>query len=227
MSWLREELVRRLYAAADPAKAPAMQAYMKSSMPYLGIQASPLRAICKDVFAGLAFADSESWKHEVLAIWRAAEFREERYAAIELAKHKSAGAFQRIAALPMHREMIVTGAWWDVVDAIASGPLYRLLANDRGAMASAMREWANGNDMWLRRSSIICQLPAKAQTDLALLYDCIGPSLDSPEFFLRKAIGWALRQYARTDPAEVARYVAENEARLSPLSRREALRHIA
>jgi len=94
-------------------------------------------------------------------------------------------------------------------------------------MASAMREWANGNDMWLRRSSIICQLPAKAQTDLALLYDCIGPSLDSPEFFLRKAIGWALRQYARTDPAEVARYVAENEARLSPLSRREALRHIA
>ena len=67
---------------------------------------------------------------------------------------------------------------------------------------------------------------SKARTDLDLLYACIEPSLDSREFFLRKAIGWALRQYARTDPAEVRRYVAAHTARLSSLSQREALKRI-
>jgi len=226
MTRLRDDVRRRLHAAADPAKAPAMRAYMKSAMPYLGVQATPLRAVCKQAFAALAFPDGEAWRREVLAIWRGAEFREEWYAAIELAKHRSARGFQRISALPMYREMIVTGAWWDVVDAIATRPLYAILDNDRPAMSAAMREWARGHDLWLRRSAILCQLPAKAKTDLALLYDCIEPALDSREFFLRKAIGWALRQYARIDPAEVARYVAANEARLSPLSRREALKHV-
>ncbi len=81
--------------------------------------------------------------------------------------------------------------------------------------------------MWKRRTSIICQLGSKAETDLDLLYACIEPSLESREFFLRKAIGWALRQYARTDPSEVKRYVRVNRARLSGLSCREALKHIA
>lgn len=225
MDALRDTVRHRLTAMADPARAPAMQAYMKSAMPYLGVPAGPLRVACKEAFGGLTFRDSEAWQREVLAIWRGAEFREERYAAIELCKHRSATAFQRLAALPMYREMIAGGAWWDIVDAIAGGPLGRILENDRGGMAAAMREWAHDDDIWLRRGAILCQLPARAQTDLALLYDCIEPSLDSREFFLRKAIGWALRQYVRTDPAEVARYVA-SEKRLSPLSRREATKHL-
>jgi 3-methyladenine DNA glycosylase AlkD len=227
VSRLGDDLRRRLWAAADPAKAPAMQAYMKSAMPYFGVQTTPLRAVCREAFAGLAFSDGESWRRAVLEIWRGAEYREERYAAIELVKHRSARVFLRLDAVPMLREMIVSGAWWDFVDAIAGGPLYRVLENDREAMAALLRQWARGDDLWLRRSAIIAQLHAKAETDLTLLYDCIEPSLGSPEFFLRKAIGWALRQYARTDPAEAARYVAANEARLSPLSRREALKHIA
>jgi len=226
MSKLRDDLSRRLRAVADPAKAPAMQAYMKSEMPYLGVQTTPLRAVCKEAFTGIAFRDSTAWRRAVLEIWRAAEFREERYAAIELVNHRSARAFLRLDALTMLREMIVSGAWWDYVDAIASGPLFRVLENDRPATSAVLRQWAHGDDMWLRRSAIICQLPAKASTDPGLLYDCIEPSLGSREFFLRKAIGWALRQYARTDAAEVARYVTANEDRLSPLSRREALKHI-
>lgn len=94
-------------------------------------------------------------------------------------------------------------------------------------MTRLMLEWAVDTDMWKRRSAIICQLGAKAETDLDLLEAAIVPSLGSKEFFLRKAIGWALRQYARTDPAWVARYVAVHETELSPLSRREALKHIA
>ena len=89
-----------------------------------------------------------------------------------------------------------------------------------------MLAWSAADDMWKRRSAIMCQLRAADRTDRDFLYACIEPSLTSKEFFLRKAIGWALRQYARTDPTEVRRYVEENAGRLSPLSRREALKHI-
>lgn len=226
MSALRGDLRRRLRAAADPAKAPFMQAYMKSAMPYFGVQTQPLRAICQESFAGLAWSDSEEWQGAVREIWHGATHREERYAAIELAKHKSARPFQRLDALPLYREMIETGAWWDLVDGIAPSLVFGLLLHDRAATSDILRQWARDDDLWVRRAAIICQLQAKKITDLDLLYDCIAPSMGSNEFFLRKAIGWALRQYARTDPDEVARYVAEHADRLSPLSKREALKHI-
>ncbi len=93
-------------------------------------------------------------------------------------------------------------------------------------MKPAMLGWARGGNMWKRRSAILCQLHAKAATDRHFLMACIAPSLSSKEFFLRKGIGWALRHYARTDPDWVRGYVADHEATLSPLSRREALKHI-
>jgi 3-methyladenine DNA glycosylase AlkD len=93
-------------------------------------------------------------------------------------------------------------------------------------MKRTMLEWAHGADMWKARSAILCHLHAKQKTDLDFLYACIEPSLGSKEFFLRKAIGWALRQYGGTDPDEIRRYVAANEGRLSALSKREALKNI-
>jgi 3-methyladenine DNA glycosylase AlkD len=223
---LAQALRTELSAAADPARAPGMQAYMKSAMPYLGVSAVPLRQVCKAAFAGLAWADGAAWRADVLVIWRGAGFREERYAAIELTGVRGARAFQRIDALPMYEEMIVSGAWWDYVDAIATQRLWAILQNDRAAMKDRMLAWSSDGDMWKRRSAILCQIKAKAATDLDFLYACIAPSLASREFFLRKAIGWALRQYAWTDPDEVKRYVAANAARLSALSRREALKNI-
>jgi 3-methyladenine DNA glycosylase AlkD len=83
------------------------------------------------------------------------------------------------------------------------------------------------DDIWKRRSAILAQLGFKGATDRKLLYDCMRTSLGRPEFFLRKAIGWALRQHAWTDPREVLRFVKTNEKRLSPLSRREALKNIS
>jgi 3-methyladenine DNA glycosylase AlkD len=214
-----------LEAVAEPAQAPAMQAYMKSAMPYLGVSTVPRRAALKPVFAGLDWPDSAAWQADVLTLWRGATHREERYAAIELAAVNAARGFQRIDALPMYEEMIVSGAWWDYVDEIAGHRLWMLLQNDRPTMERTMRAWSTDADMWKRRSSIICQLPAKNGTDLDLLYACIEPSIGSGEFFLRKAIGWALRQYAWIDPEEVARYVAANDKRLSGLSKREALKN--
>ena len=215
-----------LIAAADPERARGMQAYMKSAMPYLGVSAVPLRRVCKDLFKDLSWPDSETWQREVLAIWRVAEFREERYAAVELTGVRVARPFHTLAALPMYEEMIVTGAWWDYVDAIASQRLWTILENEGEPMKRSMRGWSTDADLWKRRSAILCQLKAKDRTDLELLYACIEPSLDSKEFFLRKAIGWALREYAKTDAAGVRRYVASHAARLSGLSQREALKNV-
>ena len=223
---LAETLRAKLIEVAEPARAAGMQAYMKSAMPYLGVSTEPLRQVCKAVFAGRAWPDSQAWQAEVQAIWRGASHREERYAAVELTGVPAAASFQRLDALPMYEAMIVEGAWWDYVDAIATRRLWEILQNERAAMSAELRAWSRDENMWKRRSAIICQVKAKAATDLDLLYDCIEPALASREFFLRKAIGWALRQYAWTDPDEIRRYVAANEARLSGLSRREALKNI-
>ena len=221
-----EELRAELLRVANPANAPAMQAYMKSSMPFLGVASGDMRRTCRRWFASLELPTAAAWRRAVLTLWRGARHREERYAAIELTGIRGAARFQTTAALPMYEEMIVTGAWWDYVDVIAKhrlGPLLRLWPEP---MRRTMLEWSRSDDMWQRRSAILCQLGFKAETDCDLLYACIEPSLGSAEFFLRKAIGWALRQYAWTDPDEVRRFVRRKERELSPLSRREALKNL-
>lgn len=219
---LRRELAR----AGDPEAASGARAYMKSAMPFHGVSAVPFRAICRDLFADYAFASPLAWRRDVLAIWRGARFREERYAAIELTGDRRAAPLQTLEALPMYEEMIVTGAWWDYVDVLAKHRVGRLLRAYPRPMRSTMLAWSRSDDLWKRRTAILCQLDFKGETDLELLYACIEPSLASKEFFLRKAIGWALRQHAWTDPAEVKRYIREHENEISPLSRREALKNV-
>jgi 3-methyladenine DNA glycosylase AlkD len=126
----------------------------------------------------------------------------------------------------MYEEMIVTCAWWDYVDAVASGRLVPLLRHYPAPIRKKILQWSHGRDLWKRRSALLCQLSFKTETDLDLLYAVIEPSLESKEFFLQKAIGWALRQYAWRDPREIRRYVPANADRLSALSKREALKNI-
>ena len=184
-------------------------------------------SICRRAFADFDFSGAPRWRAAVLAIWRGAQFREERYAAIELTGDRRAEPLQTLAALPMYEEMIVTGAWWDYVDVLAKHRIGRLLRRYPSPMRRTMRAWSRSEDLWKRRTSILCQLDFKEDTDLPFLYACIAPSLASREFFLRKAIGWALRQHAWTDPAEVRRYVRAHAHELSALSRREALKNLA
>jgi 3-methyladenine DNA glycosylase AlkD len=214
-----------LAAAANPVRAQGMQKYMKSEMPYRGITAPEMRVITKRVFADHPLASCEKWRAEVLALWRGARFREERYAAIALLGQRAHRACRTPEVLPMYEEMITTGAWWDYVDEIAHhvGDLLRAYPEE---LRPVMRAWSTDADLWKRRVSIICQISFKKDTDLDLLYANIEPNLDERNFFIRKAIGWALRAYAWTDPREVTRYVAAYESRLSGLSRREALKNI-
>ena len=217
---------RRLGDAADPQKAPQMQAYMKSAMPYRGVSAPVLKRLCREVFAAHPLATASLWQRVVLELWRHASYREERYAAVLLTQAPAYRAFQTLSSVPMLEEMIVSGAWWDFVDTLASRNLGDILRAEPRRMKPLMRRWARDADMWKRRSALLCQLGFKRDTDLDLLYDCIEPNLSHKDFFIRKAIGWALRQYAWTDPKEVRRYVKANKDRLSPLSVREALKNV-
>ncbi|MER7505418.1 DNA alkylation repair protein [Nonomuraea pusilla] len=213
-----------LREAAEPDKAAAMQAYMKSEMPFLGVQAGPRRAALRQVFADNRLAGAPEWRRAVLALWREAEYREERYAAVELTGHRYYREFQTLYTVPMYEEMIVTGAWWDLVDELATHRVGHLLAAYPDSMRPLMLEWAHDRDLWKRRTAILCQNRFKERTDTALLYACIEPSLSDNDFFARKAIGWALREYAKTNPAEVVRYVRAKG--ISGLSRREALKNL-
>ncbi len=219
------EVVRAdLRRVAEPDRAPAMRAYMRSAMPFLGVRRPLVRATVRQAAA----ADPPAGLAELLAdatrLWRTAEFREERYAATDLLGLRMARG--RPEVLPPATEMIVTGAWWDHVDAV-SAIVGAVLRAHPPAMRPVVRQWSVDPDRWLRRSSIICQLDAKAATDRDLLAEVIEANLGHPDFFVRKAIGWALRQYARTDPGWVRAFVHAHRDALSPLSYREAVKHLA
>jgi 3-methyladenine DNA glycosylase AlkD len=209
-----EALRRELAARADPAKAPAMQAYMKSRMPFLGVQKAGRVEVARTVFPAYPLDGFEPWRDTVLRLWREATYREERYLAIALARYHR--AHHTMAALPLYEELIVTGAWWDFVDEVA----IRLVGELE--VGSFLRDWAVDPDLWKRRTAIIAQVTRRA--DAQLLFDCIEPNRADREFFIRKAIGWALRDHSKVDPDGVERYCATHE--LSALSRREALRNL-
>ena len=129
-------------------------------------------------------------------------------------------------SLPLAEQMIREGAWWDYVDEISSwivGPLVRAFPR---SMGQSWTQWNTDSFMWIRRSSILCQLSAGTATDQARLFRYCLACAHETEFFIRKAIGWALRQYARVAPAAVLSFVRTNAASLSPLSKREALKHL-
>jgi 3-methyladenine DNA glycosylase AlkD len=221
-----EELRAELAAAGDPVKAGEQQRYMKSAMPYHGISAPDLRALLRPHLQEFAPSDRYSWEATVRSWWDGATHREEWYAALALARHRVARPWQDEATLGLYRHLIVTGAWWDVVDDLAASLVGGVLTGHPDEATPLMRAWAEDAHLWLRRTSVLCQLPRKAETDLDLLTFAIEQNLDDTSFWLRKAIGWSLRQYARTDPAWVRAYVDSLGDRLSGLSRREATKHL-
>jgi 3-methyladenine DNA glycosylase AlkD len=223
---LIEDARRGLRAVANPARARAMQAYMKSATPYLGVQSPGVKAVCKDVFSRHPLGSFDVWRRTVLGLWREATYREERYVAIALTGFNAYRRFQTPAAIAMYEEIITTGAWWDYVDEVAVRRVGPMLLTHRDAVRPRILAWSRSDDLWKRRTAIICQVVAHGHTDLELLYACIEPNLREREFFIRKAIGWSLRAYAWSDPREIAAYVDRNGDRMSGLSRREALKNI-
>jgi 3-methyladenine DNA glycosylase AlkD len=195
-------------------------------MPYHGVPSPVAKRVFARVLRDHPLADLESWLATVRALWHDATHREERYAALALAGQQTYLAHQDPDTLELYRELVVTGAWWDFVDTLASRHVGPILRDHHDVVRPTIVAWSTDPDMWLRRTSIICQLGAKESIDLDLLTTCIEPNLADREFFIRKAIGWALRQHAWTDAAWVQDYVRRQGALLSPLSRREALKNV-
>ncbi len=215
-----------LRAVREPGRAAGQQRYMKSAMPFLGVRVPVMRRAARAVFDRHPPPTVEVWRATILALWREAGYREERYAAIELAVHRPFLRWMTMDATPMLDELIVDGAWWDYVDRIAPAGLGHILVSQPQPMGALMRAWARDENVWRRRAALLCQLGLKEDTDPALLYDCLVACSGHDEFFVQKAMGWALRAYARVDPAGVRRFAASHEASLSKLTRREALKHI-
>ena len=214
-----------LRAAANPDRAPQQQAYMKSEMPFLGVLVPQCRRIAASAFRARPLPDADAWQAAILGLWRRAAFREERYAAIGLLTLPRCSRWIEPRRVPMIEELVVTGAWWDYVDAIAGRSMGTMLAGHPHSTKALLRGWARSDNVWKRRTAILAQLRSKQATDRKLLADVIEPSVREGEFFLRKAIGWALREFSKTDPAWVTEFIAAHDG-LSGLSRREALKHL-
>ena len=212
-----------LRGAADPARAAGAQAYLKSGMPSLGVRVPEVRRIVTDTAKRLPPASLPELQSTVLELWRGAGWREERYAAIDLTGLRLAAG--EMGMLALYEEIIRSGAWWDLVDGV-SHRLCGLLQSHREDMSIVLRRWSTDPDFWIRRAAITAQLGAKSATDAALLAAVIEPNLADREFFIRKAIGWALRDFSATDPEWVRNFAARHGEALSPLSRREALRNL-
>jgi 3-methyladenine DNA glycosylase AlkD len=212
-----------LAAQADPVAAVAMQAYMKSAMPFRGVAKPARERLIRALVSDHPPPDAAALLAEAREIWDGARYREERYLALALVGHRRHRGWAEASwVADLFQGWIVEGGWWDFTDEIAGrhvGPLVRA-----HGLQPVMRAWSAHPDRWLRRTSVICQLGAKADTDIALLTDAIEANIDDPDFFLRKGIGWALRQHARVDPGWVRAFV-DGHPGLSPLSRREALKH--
>lgn len=212
-----------LAAQADPTKAAGMQAYMKTDMPFYGVQHAARTEVLKRLRTDFPPADREEYEQLVLALWNLPH-REERYLALGVARaHKK---FVVPASLPLYRRLITEGAWWDLVDDVATHLVRDLVVGFPDQTWPEVERWVDDEEMWLRRSALLCQIGAKTATDSERLFRFCLALAHEKEFFIRKAIGWALRDYAWVDPEAVASFVRQFGDALSPLSYREATKHI-
>ncbi len=219
------EFVRKLRQTlerdARPESAPAMAAYMKDQFPFLGLKRPEWEPLLFSLLAD-APTDEAGLNEAARLLWAQPE-REFVYVAAALLKKKAKTLTP--ASLSLLEELIPQKAWWDSVDALTChvlGPLVLKFPE----LQTDMDRWSECDSLWLRRSAILHQLGHKKNTDARRLFGYCHANASHPDFFIRKAIGWALRTYAYTDPSAVRTFVQENQEILSPLSVREALKHL-
>ncbi|WP_369166105.1 DNA alkylation repair protein [Streptomyces sp. AFD10] len=223
---LADAVLTRLVAAytpaADPVRAQVAAAYMKHVAPFLGIPTPERRALSRTVLAGLGRPDERDCAAVALRCWRLPEREYQYFAADYLRRYanRCTSGF-----LPVLHHLVTTVPWWDTVDVLAAHVAGPLVAAD-AATVRVMDRWIDDPSLWAARTALLHQLRYKEATDADRLFGYCLRRADHPDFFVRKAIGWALREYARTDPAAVRDFVEGARDRLSPLSAREALKNL-
>lgn len=217
VSYLRNELQK----AADAEKARPMEAYMKNLQRFYGVAMPARKKMFQSARKQYDIHSYEEYESVVKELW-SGKFREELYFAIDIAMRYK--AFRTDKAMKLYENMLKSADNWDTVDTIASHLVGELVLHNRKHEAR-LKKWARSKNMWLRRTSLLAHLRHKKQTNVRLLQETILLLTDENEFFIQKAIGWILRQYAYSDPKWVRQFVKKHSGRMSNLAKREALKH--
>jgi 3-methyladenine DNA glycosylase AlkD len=218
-----QELDECLALVADPAKAVPMRAYMKDQFEFWGVPAPQRRQVSREFWPRLkAEADQPRLLALAQALWLRPQ-REAQYVACDaladFAKHLDTNALPTLEHLLAHR------TWWDVVDTLAPHVYGHLARVYPTPMRAVLDQYSTHANFWHRRVALLHQFTYRAKTDAELLFAYCAANARHPEFFVQKAVGWALRQYARVDAPAVRQFVAQHPE-LAPLSRREALKRV-
>lgn len=227
MNWKTADLVTFIQTEfgrlADDEKAGPMAAYMKTDMPFYGIQKPERIPIYKEMKKLFVPQSHDQYEMGIESLWQLPH-REEKYAAIEFAKQHQ--QFVNTKSIPLYGKLIVDGAWWDLVDDIAVALVSEAYLRERDAIETIMEEWIDHENMWLRRTAILSHNHHKQQTNWKQLSDHCLRRASEKEFFIRKAIGWALREYSYANPSAVKQFLLAHQDQLSNLSFKEGAKQL-
>jgi 3-methyladenine DNA glycosylase AlkD len=219
----KEQLIARFESIADVHKAIEMAAYMKNNFVFYGISAPDRRALQKELFTQHAKEIKNNLRALVYELYAHPQ-RELHQAAIDMFIKFSKGKLVK-EDLELIEYLLITHAWWDSVDIVAKWMLGDYSVQFPDEITSMVNRFSSSSNMWLNRSTLLFQLSYKSSTDQWLLFELCEKFKHSNEFFIQKAIGWALREYAKVNPLDVKAFVQSTQ--LKPLSQREALRLIS
>lgn len=214
-------LVKHFATHADMNNAVPMKRYMKNRFEFFGIKSPERKTLTRAFFMEYGLPDAKDTNEFLRHIWEQPQ-RELHYVGLDILEKLVKR--QKIADVDLLEFLITTKSWWDTVDWLATRIVGVHLKHYPDEINSIHKDWMDSKNMWLQRVCILFQLKYKNETDVPLLFDTIKRLSDSDEFFIQKAIGWALREYSKTDPDIVLRFVDTHD--LKPLSRREALKVI-
>ncbi len=219
MSSYLDPMLDSMQAAADPENAPGMAAYLRDQFACLGIKTPVRRALLKQFLAAYGLPPLEELPAVVEELWTL-PYREYQYNGIDILRKMQKKLTPEF--VPTLEWLILSKSWWDTVDLLASNMVGTIFASYPEVRQTAVQRWRASENIWLRRTTLIFQLKYRDRTDVPLLFSLIDENLTDSEFFIQKAIGWALREYSKTDAAAVRDFVGKRE--LSPLAHREALK---
>jgi 3-methyladenine DNA glycosylase AlkD len=220
---LLQNLEQELQALGNSIRAQQQQRYMKSSMPFFGVQKPMVTQVAKPLIRHYKATDHADYCATILYLFKQAKQREIWHAALDYAMaHKK---YIIPESIPTYLEIIRFAAWWDIVDVVADHLIGKALLQISDPTLF-FHAWINDEHLWVRRTALIAQLKYKEKTHTELLAHCITTTMHEKNFFIRKAIGWSLRSYSYTNPEWVMQFIATHKARLSALSAKEALKAI-
>jgi 3-methyladenine DNA glycosylase AlkD len=209
---------------ADASRAVHMKAYLLDQFEFLGLQA-PVRRQAVKGMGQVQWQSANDLLKAADLLWQKPQ-REYRYTAVDLLRQHS--ALLSVGDLPALQDLLLREPWWETVDGLSAviAEVMHAAVTQKPNAAKAMDVWLKHPSHWVRRSAMLHQLGWRLDTDTTRLFGYAQQLADEKEFFIRKAIGWALRDYARWNPQAVSDFLLQHRTRLSGLTVREAAKHL-